>query len=35
MFDAYKNEVGYETAQEISDYIFLDSKRYDSYRKGE
>lgn len=29
------NEIGFETAEKISDYIFLDSRRYDSYIKGE
>jgi hypothetical protein len=27
--------IGFEEADEISDYIFLDSKRYESNMKGE
>lgn len=35
MDNNYETEIGYEAAEKISDYIFLDSKRYDSQMKGE
>lgn len=35
MSEANENEMDFETAEKISDYIFLDSRRYDSQMRGE